>query len=169
VRIQGAEIDVGVGSFPQVAQVSLRGRVARVSGRWGPVLAWLSQTVADAAGAASVWDPQEGAPLRDAPSWDEVLAQVRQAERERDGEPLPVPKLPSPTESAAQFLQMLEARRLIELAPERQALAAELGRLLSGPEEGRAERLEALLLDHSAVLELFTDLETLEALLKEWG
>lgn len=164
----GTEFKVGVFSFHNVAHVSLFATRARISGKAGPLLAFIAQATSEALPGSRVWDPQAGAPLKDAPTWAAVQTFVHHAEHDRDGDPLPVPVVPASTEVARRFLTMLVEQELVELDADLGTLPQEVATILDGPARGRAAALESLLLKHPAVVELFTERDTLQELLDVW-
>lgn len=171
-RFRGVEVDgdddalwdVSIRTLTPAAEVDLTEAMVKVHGRpeLEPVLLWLADAIRVGAGARDVWDAERGAVVRDPPGFAAVEALLddleRGAEDVGEGET-----------NARRFVAYLVENDQLELAGAPADLYARVAEILDGPERGRAGRLEALLLDHPGVAELFGDEDSLSELVGAWG
>ena len=155
----GLWLKLGSMEAPDAVSVSVSGDSAMLSGDVGTeeIVLGFALLLRDLAGG-HVFSPADDEVLEGELDWDAVLDALSGLALAA-AEPAVAPEI----ESAARFLELLIARGLLEaeFSPELiQAMVVAL--------EGGTTAVEAALLEHPHVEELYADYETLKSIVKQW-
>ena len=155
----GLWLKLGSVETPDVVSVSVSGDSAMLSGDEGTeeIVLGFALLLRDLAGG-HVFSPADDEALEGELDWDAVLDALSGLALAA-AEPAVAPEI----ESAARFIELLIARGLLEaeFSPELiQAMVVAL--------EGGTTAVEAALLEHPHVEELYADYETLKSIVKQW-
>ncbi len=156
----GLWLKLGSAEAPDVVSVSVSGDSAMLSGDVGTeeIVLGFALMLRDLAGG-HVFSPADDEVLEGELDWDAVLDGLSGLALAAAEQPTVAPEI----ESAARFIELLIARGLLEaeFSPELiQAMVVAL--------EGGTTAVEAALLEHPHVEELYADYETLKSIVKQW-